>query len=84
MTKKKVGGNQQKTRTLIEREQTGKCKYCGDVFTRLMFPGPNPIVCQSCWDRYEDILREQARERMRRLRAERKAMKKGESHEKPI
>lgn len=79
MEKKKIGGSRQATRTIEQREQTGKCKYCGRAFTRIMFPGPNPIVCDNCFERYDEILREQARERMRRLRAERKAaMKRGE------
>lgn len=78
MEKKTIGGNRQPKRTIEQREQTGKCKYCGSTFTRIMFPGPSPIVCENCQDRYEEIQRERARERMQRLRAERKA-KKGES-----
>ncbi len=79
MEEKTIGGSRQPKRTIKQREQTGTCRYCGAVFTRIMYPGPNPWVCENCWDRYEDIQREQARERMRRLRAERKAMKKGEN-----
>jgi hypothetical protein len=76
MEKKTIGGSKQAERTIVQREQTGNCKYCGKTFTRLMFPGPNPMVCENCLDRYEEIQRELARERMRRIRAERKAQKK--------
>lgn len=70
--KKIVGGSRQNKRTLEKRLQEGVCKYCGNKFTRLMFPGPNPEVCPDCMAHHKQLKREQAKERMRTLRENKK------------
>lgn len=64
-------------RTITQRRVRVLCDHCHKRRYRTMYPGPQPLYCDECRAAVTTLQRERdrdaARERMRRLRAERRA-----------